>query len=169
MITTKALATFAAYDRFLYAGVGEDKNGMELTLLSALARQDVDPWQKAADLSRLPGETAMRSLTALLECLPGQASLVERTALASRLISLLPRPAEIRRRVADNPSRPKPQPGNPLHVTELMLVLIYFVAMIVCGWWFSSHWPTIDTAQPAAAVAPVGAVRDPPALGSRNP
>ena len=32
------------FDQFLYASGGDDANGMPLTVLSALARMDVDPW-----------------------------------------------------------------------------------------------------------------------------
>jgi len=48
----------AKFGNFLYAPVGEDNNGVLLTVLSALARQNVDPWEEAADLSRLPGDAA---------------------------------------------------------------------------------------------------------------
>lgn len=46
------------FDDFLFAPIGEDKNDMPLSMLSALARLDIDPWQEAAELSRLPEETA---------------------------------------------------------------------------------------------------------------
>jgi hypothetical protein len=43
--------TRSAFDNFLYAPIGEDKNGMLLSVLSALARQGIDrkyvpvPWE----------------------------------------------------------------------------------------------------------------------------
>lgn len=39
------------FDKFLCASIGEDRNGTMLSVLSALARLDVDPWQEAADLA----------------------------------------------------------------------------------------------------------------------
>jgi hypothetical protein len=39
------------FDAFLFAPVGEERNGMLLSVLSALARLDVDPWQEAARLA----------------------------------------------------------------------------------------------------------------------
>ena len=39
------------FDDFLYAPIGEDRNGMLLSVLSALARLDIDPWQEAAKLA----------------------------------------------------------------------------------------------------------------------
>ena len=44
-VTTPRLG--CEFDRFLYASVGDDNNGMPLTVLSALARMDVDPWEEA--------------------------------------------------------------------------------------------------------------------------
>jgi hypothetical protein len=82
----------SSYDDFLYASVGEDRNGMLVTVLSVLARQNVDPWEEAADLSRLPGDTAMKRLTSMIAVLPGQSSdLPDPTAVAGRLMALLPR------------------------------------------------------------------------------
>jgi hypothetical protein len=81
----------SSYNDFLYAPVGEDGNGMLVTVLSVLARQNVDPWKEAADLSRLPGDTAMKRLTSMIAVLPGQSSTPDPTAVAGRLMALLPR------------------------------------------------------------------------------
>src|SRR5213080_1356521 len=48
------------FNAFLFASVGEDKSGVELTVLSVLTRLGFDPWQEAARLSELPRETAAR-------------------------------------------------------------------------------------------------------------
>ena len=42
------------FDDFLYAPIGADEGEMPLSVLSALARSDLDPWQEAAELSDLP-------------------------------------------------------------------------------------------------------------------
>ena len=83
------------FDAFLFAPIGEERNGMPLSVVSALAQLDVDPWQEAARLARLPTEPATRRLTALLEALP-QAAPQRRDpgTLAARLIGLLPHLAE---------------------------------------------------------------------------
>ena len=47
------------YNTFLFAAVGEEKVGT-LTVLTALTRLGIDPWQEAARLSDLPRETAAR-------------------------------------------------------------------------------------------------------------
>lgn len=78
---------------FLYAAVGADRREMPLSVLSALSRLNVDPWQEAAELSELPPDTATKRLASLLARLPGdrwpQADL---WTIADRLIELLPHP-----------------------------------------------------------------------------
>jgi len=81
-------------DPFLYAPVGEERNGMSLSVLSALARLDVDPWQEAATLTKMPAQDATLRLTSLLLTPPSL--LAPSTVL--RLITLLPQePASHRR------------------------------------------------------------------------
>jgi hypothetical protein len=83
------------FDAFLFATVDEEKNGMLLSVLSALARLGVDPWQEAAKLAQLPEETATRRLTTLLEALPDAAPVHrDPVTVAARLIGLLPHVAE---------------------------------------------------------------------------
>jgi hypothetical protein len=65
---------------------------MTLSVLSALARQDIDPWTEAARLSQLPEETAVEQIIALLDALPGRiVASLDRMKVASRLCALLPR------------------------------------------------------------------------------
>ena len=78
------------FDDFLFAPIGEEQNGMSLSVVSALARSNVDPWQEAAQLARLPATTATQRLAALIAALPGARS--DSGATALRLIALLPRP-----------------------------------------------------------------------------
>jgi hypothetical protein len=67
---------------------------MLLSVLSALARSDVDPWQEANELARLPREAAIRRLVLLIAELPGGPSThPDLGTIASRLIALLPRRA----------------------------------------------------------------------------
>jgi hypothetical protein len=62
------------FNDFLFAPICEDRNGMSVSVLSGLARSDVDPWQEAANLAQLPEETATQRLTALIGALPDRAS-----------------------------------------------------------------------------------------------
>lgn len=59
------------YNEFLFALVGEEKSGMQLTVLSALTRLGFDPWREAARLSELTKEAATSALAAAISALPG--------------------------------------------------------------------------------------------------
>lgn len=78
------------YDAFLFASLSET-DGMTLSVLSVLARQDVDPWQEAARLTQLSRDQAINSLASTIwksnseRWSPSEASI-----LAVRLIELLP-------------------------------------------------------------------------------
>ena len=81
------------FNDFLFAPIGEDRNGLLVSVLSGLARSDVDPWQEAATLAELPGETATQRLASLIGALPDRvASYPEPHTIAARLVALLPRP-----------------------------------------------------------------------------
>jgi hypothetical protein len=75
---------------FLYAAISVDSNEMPLTVLSALSRLDVDPWEEAAELSGLPNETAAQRLASLIARLPGGRWAQDAKAIADGLIELLP-------------------------------------------------------------------------------
>ena len=50
------------FNEFLFASIGDDENDMPLSVLSALIRLDIDPWEEAKRLSILPsGIAAARS------------------------------------------------------------------------------------------------------------
>jgi hypothetical protein len=82
------------FDDFLCASIGEEKNGMTLSVMSAFARRNVDPWQEAARLSQLPREVATGELSAMIAELPlGAPGLTSPRTIAERLIGPLPRHA----------------------------------------------------------------------------
>src|ERR1700731_341397 len=47
------------YNQFLYAPICDEANGMQLSVLSALARMDVDPWEEATRLAAMPKAMGM--------------------------------------------------------------------------------------------------------------
>jgi hypothetical protein len=82
------------FDNFLFAPIGKDRNGMLLSVVSALARLDVDPWQEADELAQLPGEAATKRLASLMATLPdGPSAHLDPGTVANRLIASLPRRA----------------------------------------------------------------------------
>jgi hypothetical protein len=79
------------FDRFLYAQVSDDHRGGLLSVISALARVGVDPWEQAGMLARMPVDGAVRALAALLARLPAQSiEPVDPIPLATHLVTLLP-------------------------------------------------------------------------------
>jgi hypothetical protein len=81
----------AEFDDFLFAPIGEDRNGMLVSVLSGLVRLDIDPWQEAAKLAQLPGQTATQRLASLIGALRDrESSHLDPPAIAMRLIALLP-------------------------------------------------------------------------------
>src|SRR5271169_6412092 len=77
---------------FLYAPIGQDRNGKLLSVLSMLARLEVDPWQEAARLARMSRATATARLTALIGSLPDEPTAgVPVETVAVDLVALLPK------------------------------------------------------------------------------
>ena len=81
----------ARYNDFLFTPICEQENGMQLSVLSALARMNFDPWKEAARLATMsPGE-AEWALVATLSKVPGRTwSLSEAEDIAKRLVQRLP-------------------------------------------------------------------------------
>jgi hypothetical protein len=119
------------FHEFLYAPIGQDNDGMMLSVLSALARQDVDPWEEAARLARLPKETAVKQLIALLDAPPRQPlASPDAARIATRLIALLPR--HTRLNLAAYKSLPViASMKNPAVVPGLLFIVIYMTFILL--------------------------------------
>lgn len=74
---------------FLFADVGIEPGGMPLTVLSALARLGLDPWDEAGRLAGLPNREAIGNLACSLAALPGTPP-ADADGVAARLVALLP-------------------------------------------------------------------------------
>ena len=84
-----ALLLGREFDDFLFAPIGDDQNGPPLSVVSALARLNVDPWKEALSLARMPREEAKERLTAHIASLPnGSTASSWPKAIAARLIAL---------------------------------------------------------------------------------
>ena len=80
------------FNDFLFAFVGEEKSGIQLTVLSAYARLGLDPWGEAARLSGLTREAATTALAAAIVALPeGNWKAMESRSIAGRLVDRLPK------------------------------------------------------------------------------
>lgn len=79
------------YDAFLFAPICEEAEGMQLSVLSALARMNVDPWEEAERLATMPKAIAEKTLIStfnLVSCRDLDPS--EAQSTAARLARLLP-------------------------------------------------------------------------------
>jgi hypothetical protein len=85
----------ASYEDFLFAPVCEDANGMRLSVISALARMNVDPWEEATRLAAMPKAIAEKTLLSILDLVSGKSwKSPEAAAIAARLVRLLPQPGK---------------------------------------------------------------------------
>jgi hypothetical protein len=76
---------------FLFASIGDEPNGMSLSVISALTRLDVDPWEEAAQLAALPEVRAIEALASMIARLSiAQSAQSDDMAIARRLVGLLP-------------------------------------------------------------------------------
>lgn len=90
-MTGYASALGSEYDAFLYAPLYRDEHETMLSVVSALARLDIDPWSEAAKLARLPKTAATTQLAALISRIPGGLPRhLDARATASQLVGLLP-------------------------------------------------------------------------------
>ena len=141
------------FDRFLYASVGDDNNGMPLTVLSALARMDVDPWAEASKLTQLPQESAVTQLASLLGALRNAPFAgLDPARIAAPLIALLPCP----RNRAPSMLRAFAQTAPTKHaaaVSTVLTVSTYLIFMLLSQWLMGSLQAPRQI-QPPATSAP---------------
>jgi len=140
------------FDKFLHAAIGDD-NGMPLTVLSALARLDVDPWEEAAELTRLPAKCAVAQLASLLGKLRHASSLCPDPAVvAAALIGLLPHTRDYASPVLETLARAAPT-KHPTTVSILLPVLTYLLFMLLGNWLLGNMQLPPQTDPPATAVS----------------
>jgi hypothetical protein len=162
-MTRSAMAALLGpeFDAFLFAPVGEERNGGLLSVLSALARLDVDPWKEAAELAQMPILAAKQRLTSLLAALPdAPVAWLAPATIADRLVRLLPRgdgaSAASRERLLGADPAP-----NSRTVANMILINLLVMAGMMCAQWAlaglqppasasSVHAPVSRTAGPQA-------------------
>jgi hypothetical protein len=118
------------FDDFLFAPICEEKNGMLLRVVSALARLDLDPWQETTSLACLPEGKAVERLAGLIAALP-DGPLVHRDpmAIASGLIARLPRRLNSNGPLADKTSGK----ANLAVIQPQDFLFIAFILVVVFG------------------------------------
>lgn len=133
------------FDAFLFAPVDGERNGMVLSVLSALARLDVDPWREAAELARMPREAANRRLTSLIAALPDASSTrLQPGTIADRLVALLPR-ADISFIASARSCLGADTAPNAQGVAKMVAFnLLLMVGMLCAQWALASLRPSAD-------------------------
>jgi hypothetical protein len=121
------------FDKFLCASIGEDRNGTTLSVISALARLGVDPWQEAATLGRMPKAAATQRLTELITALPDEPTAdIPAKTVAADLVTLLPRSSSFDVRSANSvlaavgPQRT--QPRTALGALAIVIAIIFVLS-----------------------------------------
>ena len=111
---------------------------MPLSVVSALARLDIDPWREAASLAQLPKVIATERLNSLIAALAdGLPARRDSGAIAARLIALLPHQV--------SPAIPSREAWFGLSAGSNSRTVLYVVFMIlVLGLqcFIASHQPT---------------------------
>ena len=114
------------FDDFLFAPIGDERNGMLLNVISALARLDLDPWLEAASLARMPKEAATERMTSLISALPERtAAHRDPEAIAARLVALLPRA-----RASSAPQRESPLARGEATKTRVVIFVVLMTFLL---------------------------------------
>ena len=80
------------FNDFLYERIGAGPWDTQVSVVSALARMDLDPWAEAKRLSQLPDESATLSVSSMLSRLPEAGMAIGgHQQTARRLVQLLPK------------------------------------------------------------------------------
>ena len=147
------------FNAFLFSPIGDDRNGMPLSVVSLLARRDLDPWQEAGSLAAMPVNVAIRRLESLIRALPDQPlTLPDSRTIATRLIALLPHPT-------DSGIRPLAKQANTSDAAALapgrrtvvvaMVIVIYMILLIGIQLATLRNKPPMQHVAADAAPAPI--------------
>ena len=155
------------FDDFLFAAIGDDLNGMPLSVVSVLARVDLDPWQEAAILAALPEELATQRLTAVLAGLPERT--LQRTSPAGtavRLIALLPSRTNantrlIAQKLGAAAAAHCRAPLNPI------LITIYLILSLGIQFFVARRYLAVRTDAVHVSAAPALPTQTPPATSDK--
>jgi hypothetical protein len=167
-LATATSAFESRFDSFLYAAVREDPDGAPLTVLSVLARLDIDPWEEAARLAQLPCDAGARILAGLISALPkGTTIPADSGTIAARLITLLPRRPKraTAQRLPSGAPRVIRIPNLTAIIARAILSLILLGLLLLGQWIAMSHLASPPAKKPLATPATVVAASAARSLG----
>lgn len=169
--TAPAAVPSSEYDQFLYASIAEEHNGTLLSVLSALARSNLDPWEEAARLARLPRAAARQFLATLIAATAdGPSARRDPEELAEDLIALLPRARVSRSQSPNGESQPLVHQSSAraaARALTLYVAAVFFFLFV--NQWLAAHLSAklspsgaAASATPAEPAAPGAAAKSPP-------
>ena len=113
---------------------------MLLSVLSALARSDIDPWQEAAELAGLPPATATQRLASLIGGLPDEPSTRrDPGTIAARLVALLPRQASINVLPRKRLFGASAALSSPSVIHMIAINAVFMAFLLGAQWMMASH------------------------------
>jgi len=127
-------------NEFLFSPIAVDANRMHLTVLSALARSGVDPWDEAARLAALTREGATQKLVQMLADIPnGPSPGAQTESMAEKLVAQLHSPSTPKLKPVTSieaPSRGDELPRLsfatlPRRVKSTIYVLVALIVMVI--------------------------------------
>lgn len=132
-------------DRFLFAEIGIEQNGSSLTVLSALARNGEDPWEKAAQWAKAPRTKVVQWLAATISLsLLGPETAEASQDTAARLVQLLPSQGQVAVEPTQTPRKSDPGWGA-------MMLLAGSVAITLAVTLAVSLYPNTQAGHPDVA------------------
>ena len=129
---------------FLFAAIGEDKVGLELTVVSAMARSGLDPWAEAARLAALSPRAAAQGLIPVITQSSNGVDVRDVDAIADRLVRLLPK-AGVASPIVRGTRKLMITPSNAASVVCLVLAIAFL------AWTITERSAGVDEGAPSLA------------------
>jgi hypothetical protein len=146
------------FNAFLFESVGLDECGRPLSVVSALARLDLDAWAEAAQLARLPKDLAAIRLAAFIRKFAEYPQVVrDAHKTAVRLVALLPSRAAL----AGQKPAMAAAPGQAKNARRSSAVLILMMALVIGSHFLMPH--AHHSTSPTTAPAPAATIPAPTA------
>jgi hypothetical protein len=128
------------FDPFLFASVGEDRHGQLLSVITVLARSDLDPWLEAVGLARMSQGHAAARLRGLIAALPGGPPAGRSVdAIAGELVALLPQTNRSARPPKAASPKTTPIPSVMTPNRRFVLGMVALAVLIALSLLFSTH------------------------------
>lgn len=150
-------------DNFLFAAVGEERDGIPLTVISALTGLGLDPWIEGTRLSSLTKSEAVAQMVLIINRLPGERwPKPEMREIALDLVELLPPRGNIITAAGARLNAPvkgaalnKAALNNIAPSNKVWLVCLIFAAAGFAWMAMSGALPFGDHKPPASVEAPL--------------